>query len=403
MATVPESVSALPAARAGRRQLAVALSLLGLTLIAAGGWRYRVSRPDYRLARGEVAVRAGDTQAVRDLADRLEASGHADHAHLLRGEALQAFDAPDLALAEFNQVVTDGPIRLRAAGLSGRCLLDLGEVREAHRVYSYLVAERPDSADGHRGLAAITYDLGHLSEAVDHLRRVAELDPADPRPHRLIGLIYKDMTQDDAAEAAYRESLRRGPPAEVEREVRLELAEVLARQSKFAEGLDALGAGESAGGADGAARVAVRAECLRGLNRPRDAAALLDGALARQPSAPLYRLRGQTHQDAEQWSEALTCFERAAELGPRDYQAHYLLGLAYSAAGRMAEAERSLARVAELKRDLDRLTALTREAMANPWDARVRTQLAALCEATGQPKLAQMWRKAAATCGDAAP
>src|SRR5947199_218337 len=83
--------------------------------------------------------------------------------------------------------------RVRAAALTGQCLLALGAVREADRVFRSVVAEQPDQVDAHRGLAVIAYDLGQLGEAVEHLRRVAELDAADPRPHRLIGLIYKDM------------------------------------------------------------------------------------------------------------------------------------------------------------------------------------------------------------------
>lgn len=397
-----EFVQPPPAAPSGRRRLAAAVALLAVVVAAAAGGRYRVTRPDYRLARGELAVRAGDARSAGGYADRLEASGHADHAHLLRGEALLAFDSPALALAEFNLIDPDSPLRLKAANLSGRCLLDLGETREALRVYQFVVAQRPDDADGHRGLAAVAYDLGQLGEAVGHLRRVAELDAADARPHRLVGLIYKDMAQDDAAEVAYREALRRGLPAEAEGDVRLELAEVLARQTKFADALDALAAGKPAWGSE-SERAAVQAECLRGLGRSREAADLLDGALARAPTATLYRLRGQAHQDAEQLPEALKCFERAAEAGPQDHQAQYLLGLSYSAAGRKAEAARCFARVEELKANLDRVTALTQEAMAKPWDAAVRTRLAALWDAMDKPKLAEMWRKAAASCGDAKP
>ncbi|MCX7324098.1 MAG: hypothetical protein NTZ14_06595, partial [Hyphomicrobiales bacterium] len=82
----------------------------------------------------------------------------------------------------------------------------------------------PDAAyraivEAHRGLAVIAYDLGELSKALVHLKRVSELDPKDSRPSRLSGLINKDMSQDPDAEAAYREALRRGLPPEGEREV----------------------------------------------------------------------------------------------------------------------------------------------------------------------------------------
>jgi tetratricopeptide (TPR) repeat protein len=389
--------AAPPTAGAGRWRRRITLLILVLGVLGAAGWRYRVTRPDYRLARGQDAIRAGDAQTVRDYAERLEAAGYPDHAHLLRGEALHAFGAPDLALAQFNKIRSEGPIRLRAAVLSGRCLLELGELKEAHRAFEFVVAEQPDNVDGHRGLAAIAYDLGQLGEAVGHLRRVAELDPHDSRPHRLIGLIYKDMTQNVQSEEAYREALRRGPPADVERDVRLELADVLAQQAKFAEGLEVLDGGRGAAGED-PARAAVRAECLRGLGRPQDAAKVLDGVPSGQRTAVLWRLRGQVHQDQAQAADALKCFERAVELDPSDHQAHYLLGQVYAGMGRKDDAARVFARVDELRKNLDLITDLSREAMRKPWDAQVRLQLAELCDRMGKPKLAEMWRKAAAAC-----
>lgn len=375
----------------------VTLLLVAVGLLAVGGWKYRTSRPDYRLARGQDAVRAGNAAAVRESADRLDAAGYADHAHLLRGDALLAFGSPALALAEFNKIQSAGPLRLRAAALSGRCLLDLGDLKEADRVFRFVVEEQPDHADGHRGLAAIAYDLGQLGAAVEHLERVAELDPTDARPHRLIGLIQKDVASDAAAEAAFREALRRGVPAALDGELRVELADVLARQTRFADGLAVLDGGPPGGG-DGPAAVAVRAACLRGLGRPGDAADVLDRGLARGPSAVLFRLRGQVHQDLVQLPAAVACFERAVELEPNDHQAQYLLGQAYSGVGRDADAARAFARVEALKATLDRITELSREAMAKPWDATVRRKLADRCDEMGNAPLAAMWRKAAAAC-----
>ena len=390
-----------PAYGEGRWRRRITLLILILGTLIGGGWRYRITRPDYRFARGQDAIRARNAEAVRAYAARLEAAGYPDHAYLLRGEALFAFGSPDRALEQLNLVQAEGPFRLQAAALSGRCLLELGELREAYRVFSFVVAQQPDHIDGHRGLAAIAYDLGRLGEAVEHLQRVAELDLPDSRPHRLIGLIYKDMAQDTQSEEAYREALRRRPPAAAEREVRLELAEVLARQAKFADGLAILDGGDPAGAEPEPAFAAVRAECLRGLGRPREAAEVLDGVLGKHPTAALYRLRGQVHKDQSQPVDALRCFERAVELEPTDYQAHYLLGQAYAGLGRKDDAARAFARADELRKDLDQITSLSREAMVKPWDRDIRLQLADLCDRMGKPPLAAMWRKAAAACSEA--
>ncbi|MCI0700150.1 MAG: tetratricopeptide repeat protein [Planctomycetia bacterium] len=398
--TLPQAQPPTP--REGRWRRRIVLLLLILGLLGAGAWRYRITRPEYRLARGQEAIRAKNTEQVRKYADKLEDSGYPDHAHLLRGEALLAFGSPGHALAQFNKIKSEGPIRLRAAALSGRCLLELGNLKEAHRVFVFVVSEQPDNVDGHRGLAAVAYDLGQLDEAVNHLQRVAELDLRDSRPHRLIGLIYKDMAQDVQSENAYREALRRGLSADAEREVRLELAEVLTRQGKFADALGVLDGGEP-NSAEEPGRIAVRAECLRGLNRQPEAANLLDSALAKHQTVALYRLRGQVYQDQTLSADALKCFERAVEVGPTDHQAHYLLAQAFAAAGRKDDAARTFARVEELRKNLDRITELTKEAMQKPWDATVRLQLADLCNSMGKPELARMWRKAAEACSQPDP
>ncbi|MDB5308320.1 MAG: tetratricopeptide repeat protein [Gemmataceae bacterium] len=387
-----------PGPRVGRWKRRITLVLLVLAAAGAGGWRYRVTRPDYRLARGQEAVQQRDWDEVDAIADRLAAAGHPDRAYLLRGEAFHARHRPDLALAEFNQIRGEGPLRLRAATLTGRCLIDLGELKEAHRVLSYVVAEEPDNPDAHRGLAVIAYTLGQLADAVDHLERVARLDPQDGRPHRLIGLIHKDLARKEEAVDAYREALRRGLSAGVAAEVRGELAEVLMQQAKYDEALATLDTDPAGEADDQPAQLVVRAECLRGLGRQKEAADLLDRGLSKHESAPLYRLRGQVRLDAGDDPGAVRPLERAVDLAPAEYQSHFLLAKAYSGVGRRDDAARELARAEDLRQDLDRITALSREAMDRPWDAGVRLRLADLSDRLGKPQLAAMWRSAAAAC-----
>lgn len=378
-----------PAARPTRHRI-VALLFLA-TALAFGGWRYRVTRPDYRLSRGQEAVRTGDISRAAELADRLEAAGHTDSAALLRGETLLAAGEPARALAQFNRVNADGPVRVRAAALSGRCLLALDEPAEAERVFRFVIEADPNHADALRGLAVIAYDLGRLSEAGELLTRVAELDPADARPHRLIGLIHRDLAHDEKAVAAYREALRRAPPAGVAAAVRAELGEVLVRRADYAAALEAL-----EGAADTPEALAARAEALRGLGRGAEAVPLLDARLARDPAAVLFRARGQLHDEAKQHADAARCYERATELDRGDHRSQYLLSQAYAALGRKDDAARAAARMAEVQKELDALSALSIEAMNKPRDAGVRLKLADACDRLGKVQLAAMWRKAAA-------
>jgi len=383
-----------PAARATRRRIVLFLLILGT--LAFGGWRYRVTRPDYRLARGLEALRSGDLRAAAELADRLENADHTDHAALLRGEALFAAGDPARALAQFNRVKAEGAFRVRAAERAGRCLLALGELAEAERVFRFVLDADPNHADALRGLAAVAYDLGRLAEAGEVLTRVAELDPTDARPHRLIGLIHRDLSNDEKAVAAYREALRRAPPPDVAAAVRAELGEVLVRRAEYAAALDAL-----EGAADTPEALAARADALRGVGRGAEAVPLVDARLAREPAAVLYRARGQLHDDAKQPADAAGCYERAGALDRGDHRSQYLLSQAYAALGRKDDAARAAARMTEIQKDLDALSALSIEAMNKPRDAAVRLRLAEACDRLNKPQLAAMWRKAAAACPNA--
>src|SRR5262245_33737790 len=381
----------------GRWRGRIALIVLILCALGAVGWRYRVTRPDYCLARGEAAVLAKDWDAVVLYAERLEVNGHANYSYLLRGQALYARGHPDLAVVVFNKIRSGGSIQLKAAVVQGRCLLDLGELKEAHRVFIFILSGEPYHTDARRSLAAVVYDRGQLNDAVDHLQRAAELDTADARPHRLIGLIYKDMAQYAPAAAAYREALRRGLTGADAGQVRLELAEILTQQAQFEEALRLLDEGEH-NRDESSDHIAARAECLLGLGRHDEAAAALDQALSSNQTLALCRVRGQVYLDQGRPADAATRFERAAELAPANHQARYLLAQAYSALGRTDDAARELARSEAIRNDLDRLTKLTQEAIAEPWNAVVRRELAKVCERMGKPQLAELWRKAAAAC-----
>jgi len=374
----------------------VVLPVVILLILTAAAWRYRVTRTEYRFARGEEAVRQRDWNSVDELAKRLEASGQPDHARLLRAEGLYARKLPDLALAECNEIRDQGAIRLPAATLAGKCLLELGELKEARRTFEFVLGEEPDNVDAHRGLAAVAYDMGQMHMAIVHLKEIIRLDLADSRPHRLLANIYRDMGNNDEAEAEFREALRIGGQSDVVREeVQFELAENLVKQSKFTDALAVLDEA-AAGDSEPPAMVAVRGQALRGSGQRAEAIALADRAIAAHPDGVFYLLRGQLFLDDGDAVAAIPQLEQAARLYRRPYQPYVLLTQAYAAAGRKSDAEAANRRAEELRRDMQQATELSQEAMANPWDPMVRLKLAEVFDRLREPALAAMWRKAAA-------
>ena len=376
-----------------RASLAIVVAVL---VTGSGWWWYHTSRPEYRLQRGREAILREDWGTVYAIVDKLEAAGESDRALLLNGEALVHQGQFAAALRTLNHIEDQGAIRFQSAVLSGRCLLEMQRFREAYGVYHWVLEQEPDNIDAHRGLGAIAYDMGQLPMAFEHLQKVAELDPKDGRPYRLIGLIQQDMSRNSESEAAYRESLRRELPGAVRQVVRRELARLLLRQNRFLEAIAAL---DDLSEDPQVGDLSARAEALVGLGRLKEAKTLLESALVEFPNdATLQRLRGQIHLNDGQPIQAVERLERAVNLAPRDEIAHYQLGLAYSAVGRTADAALQHERVKAIRADLQHLTDLTQEAMQKPWDADVRWRIAKLWREIGHPQFAEMWEEAAKAC-----
>src|SRR5262249_14955747 len=83
--------------------LLLAVGLLG----GFGYWRFRVPGPDDRLRQGQAALLREDYDKAAELANLLEASGHLDHAHLLRGQSLLRRGYLNPALLEYNAIRHD--------------------------------------------------------------------------------------------------------------------------------------------------------------------------------------------------------------------------------------------------------------------------------------------------------
>jgi tetratricopeptide (TPR) repeat protein len=390
---------------------AVSLAVLGRAQWADAGWYYHFS-PAYRLERGRQALLQGDRNRAEQVAQCLATSGHGDPAALLRGEILfrqgralaETGQAPAAvgrlaaAIEEFNKIEDQGSIRLEAAALSGQCFLYLKRPREAERLLRFVLQEQPDHVDAHRALAAVYFDQGAMTPAVQHLQRVAALDDADGRPHRLMGLIFKDREDYATAVDCYRQALARELRGQPPAKIRLELAECLSKLNRYHEATDLLAASDFSD-EDAPAVAVLRATCLIRQGQAAAATAILDRALAAFPDdAVLLRERAIRHVEAKEAEAALPLLRRALDMDRHDYSSHYQLGLVYRMLGRGQEAAEQLRLAEQIKTDLLEHERLTREAASRPWDASVRLRLAALSDRLGRPADAASWREAAVAC-----
>jgi tetratricopeptide (TPR) repeat protein len=369
---------------------------VGLGLAGAGAvWRYKTTRPEYRLRLGREAVRRADFATAEAMARRLETAGHGDHARLLRAAAELELDRPGSAVVELNRIEAT-ELRLEGATLYGEWLVrHHAQPAEAERLFRFVLSERSDDLVAHRGLASIYYDQGAWALAVLHALRWAALDPRDGRPNRFAGLIYKDMDLFAPATDCYRDALRRDLKEVVAQEVREELAECLVKQSLYTEAVQVLkDCGPRA--EEVPALIALRGDCLYGLGKTAEAEAILGQALQHHPdSTDLLRVRGKILVAAEKPAEAARLFEQALKQDPQDLTSRYQLTLAYELLGRRDEAARHRKLLEQTKEGLVALTKLIQEAGEKPWDAAHQQRLAKMCQQLGRPELASRWLRAA--------
>lgn len=253
----------------------------------------------------------------------------------------------------------------------------------------------PDHVEAHRRLAQFYIDLNALARAASELQEVARLDPADGRPWRFLGLIYRDTLREGAAIDAYREALQRRLEAHVAAEVREELAQVLVEQGFPQAAVEVLEAGPTWLRNSVAGRT-LEAAARWGLHQRTEARRLVALALEEDPHhVPALRLAAQMELDEDEPEKAEHLLRRALELKPHDEKARHLLADALRAAGRTDEAEAQLRHFAETVTLLRELARLGKIAHNEPGNVEVRLQAARLLVVLGRPSEARNWVRSA--------
>ena len=366
----------------------VSLAILGgLTLML-----YRQRQPAAHFAAGWQALQANDLQSLRTHAAALkDVVGFEPQAHLLKGALLLRTGLFAESVGEFTEAANDPAVRRDALTLGGEALYKLGRFGDAEMILEKAIALDPVNVEAQRWLAAAYYDTGAVFNAIEHLKKVAELAPRDGRPHRLMGLIRKDGEQFKLAIADYRESLSRDPHPADEEQIRVELAESLLRDLQHAAARDAVATCN-----DSPPVLTIRAQCQLKDGQPEAARALLEQALkADSDFLPALLLGGTLWLDAGQADRAAQILKHAAARHPHDFTVRQKLAQAYHRLGKKELAEQEVARAEAEKKLRREFTDLHEQAATNPRDAALRFRLGQTASALDEPELARMWFRAA--------
>lgn len=278
-----------------------------------------------------------------------------------------------------------------AHALTGEALYKSGQFAAAIEILKRAIELDENFVDAHRWLAASYYDIGATGPTVKELAKVSQLAPSDPRPHRLTGLIYKDMESYDAAITQYREALKRSSDFPDRNTVLRELAECLWKTGQHAEldrvleqcPLDPL-------------TLTLSAESQYARGNSAQATRLVDQALAMDSTnLAALLLKATIQSENSELNAAIETLRRTVAAYPLDNKAHYQLSQLYARTGDTASAEKHSTEAARLRDLRAHFTDLHAQASENLNNAEVRYQLGITAKDLGLRDLAQSWLSAA--------
>ena len=376
------------------RKLTVGL-LATIAVVAFGYRTYRIATaPSVQRVyqSGLRSLAAGDLPTTLLTAEALSADGiDPNYRLILEGGIDLRMGRPQPAALKL-----EGPLKFpetstMAQTLTGELLYRNRQFSEAIKVLRQAVEADATQVDAHRWLAASFYDIGATGPTIKELAIVAKLDPNDARPHRLTGLIYKDMESYDAAIDAYRESLCRGGNSTDGAAVRTELAECLYEAGKYEE-MDKLL--EECPLNAATRTLSAQSQHVRG--DASKAMQLVDQAIAMDPKhLPAQLLKATIQIEQAQLQEAVTTLRATVADYPQDHRVHFKLSQALAKLGETADAEKYAAESTRLRDLRAHFADLHSQASEDSSNADVRFQLGITAEQLGLVDLANTWLSAA--------
>lgn len=369
-------------------KLCLALLLVGLS--AYGYWYW--NHPAHRYQLALAALRSNDFEQLQyEMAMLDHYPQYGPHFSLLEGAILLKGGQPAEALRILAYTAQHADTAIDGAILAARALYSRGDFRKAEQTWHQVLSQRPRDADTHRCLASAYYDLGMMSHASTHLDEVAKLDPADPRPHRLLGLMHKDFGHHQDAIEAYQESLGRSTKQPDLNDIYWELADCYHQLRDQEQALEVLSKCEATPDV-----LVLQAACYFSLKDGEQSRRCLKAALQQDPQNLLgLQLRASLYLDARKPEEAAKILAKGVQYHPKDYTMHYQLLQAYQMLGASAEAEAQVPKVRTLNELQTKFQTLHDQVVQKPRDAQVRYELGDICAKLNMMDLAKSWYRAA--------
>jgi tetratricopeptide (TPR) repeat protein len=351
--------------------------------------------------RALLALETGDLRAVATAVRRLESVPQfEERARYLRAACLTRRGNRDQALAELAEAPQTRELLVPMLLLVAEAQYREGRLAEAESAARRALEEEPDNVDAHRWLASVLYDLGANQAAVVELSAITRLAPHDFSPHHLLATIEFDSERFQEAASEYRAALERKPPAAMRLELVRGLATALVAHREYAAALQTLETEQNRMAlSQDAICLALEAECRWNLGQHDQAQNLLEqAALIDDHELRLLQVRSRILVESGQPAGAVPLLEELLQKDPHDFESRYRLALAFRKLNDAARADEEMRRMRESQALRRKLSDLSDQAVSRPRDARVRDELAAVCEKLAKPELAKLYRQAAEAC-----
>jgi tetratricopeptide (TPR) repeat protein len=130
------------------------------------------------------------------------------------GESYFLLQQLDKALVWYQRAVAIWPHALDFQSKYGTCLLSMGRVDEAQKVFSFILSENPDYATANTNLAFLYMQQGNLTMAYDLLLRAIRLNPDNEQTLINLAVCYHNNGQDDKARKTLLHLIKKHPQNE---------------------------------------------------------------------------------------------------------------------------------------------------------------------------------------------
>lgn len=369
--------------------------LLLLSLTAAGSallWPGSPA-PAELYKTGKAAALNADWKTASAVADQLQKLPEWEaHAGLLRGFIARGRGQLKEALLLFSLANSNPATRTEAYFHAGSILHQQQQFKQSILLLRQVLDWQPDHLDALRLLAASWYDIGAMEKAIQTLREVARLAPADYRPVYMQASILQDFERWEDASLAFAEAAAKAPAGSpVSAEIHAAWGDCLTQLRRWEQALSVL---ENAG--DWPTVLALKAQAMYSLRRFDEAARLAQLALAKDPTQPDATLvAAATLERQNNATQGLQILSNCLQKHPYDLRLHHRTADLLAALERPADAEHYRRQAGEIAALRNRFSTAQQTLVQDTTTVEKRLEVAALAEQLGELQTAERWLRAA--------